>query len=69
MGTGVDPYIADNLWRMLGERHWSQVELARRSGVSVDVIRTLCSMRGGTSVGNLRKIRRALRCTWDDLLE
>lgn len=69
MGIKADPTLSENLYNMLQEKGWSQTELAYRSGVKISTISNIINMRGGTSLRNLRKIRRVLMCSWEELFD
>ncbi len=64
-----DKKLADNMWRMLGERDWSQSKLASETELSISTMNNTMNTRHGVTLRTLRKIRAALGCTWDELLE
>ena len=63
-----DPF-GEHLYRMLRKRRISQVELARRMYVTQATVYCYTNGVNGPTVATLRRIKDALGCTWEELLD
>lgn len=65
---GKDPF-GEHLYRLLKRQRISQSELARRLYVTQATVN--CYTRGvnGPTVATLRRIKDAIGCTWEELLD
>lgn len=61
--------IGENIRRIRAERNMTQVALADKSGVSVQMINQIEWGTKGLSVATLVRIAKALDCTTDKILE
>ena len=66
--TGVDEDFSARLLRLMGERDMSGMDLAHASGVHSNTIYNITSGKCEPELKTLRKIRRGLVCSWDELL-
>jgi DNA-binding Xre family transcriptional regulator len=64
-----DASLSINLRRLLRVRRMSACDLDRECGLSSGATEGWLSMRNGITLHSLRLIRRALGCTWDELLD
>ena len=61
--------LASNILVMMGKRNMTQVELARKADLSPCHVNSTIRAKHGITVYTLRKIRDALECTWEELLD
>lgn len=61
--------IARNLRRLMYERDLNNAKLSRKSGISRERLSIILHAKSGITVYTLRKIRDALECTWEELLD
>ncbi len=64
-----DSTFVRNLREMAFARGWTTTELATRSGIHKNTLNNYIHHGNEPAIRNLRKLRDALGCTWDDLLE
>lgn len=57
-----------NLAKLRASRGWTQHELSVKSGLAASQISNIECGQREPSLKNLRKLKRALKCTWDALL-
>jgi transcriptional regulator with XRE-family HTH domain len=57
-----------NLRQLREQRGFTQQQLANKSGLASSQISNIECGQREPSLKSLRKLRRALRCTWDELL-
>ena len=67
--TQENKILARNLKRLMCERGLSNIGLSRKSGVAHERISIILRAKSGITVHTLRKLREALQCTWEDLLD
>ena len=60
--------IGANIKRLRRERGWTQADLARESGLSIDTVRSYEGGRTSPSVVSLAALKRALRCSSDEII-
>lgn len=61
--------LARNILRMLARNGWTREELAVRAGISKSTLGGYLTTDHEPTLKRLRKIRDALGCSWDELLE
>ncbi len=61
--------IADNVRRLLRDRHWSQAELAKRTGENTMAISTVCGGKHVCRVGAIARIAEAFDVSIDRLVD
>lgn len=61
--------FSSNLKRLILRNQWTTFELAIRSKVPQTSINAYISGKSSPNLRNLRKIRAAFGCSWDELLE
>lgn len=61
--------FADNLKKARLKRGESQTTLGAKAGLEASHIGHFENERREPNLGNLRKIKKALRCTWEELLD
>lgn len=52
----------------MGQRHILARELAEAAGVSRHAVYTMRTARNSVGIHNVRKVKDALKCSWEDLL-
>ena len=64
-----DRTFVSNMLRLTGSRGWTLKQLATEAGMSYTTVTNYSHSNTTPSLTSLRRIRSALGCTWEDLLE
>jgi transcriptional regulator with XRE-family HTH domain len=65
----IAPMIGRNLHRLRKAKGWSQVDLAERANINRRYYQDLEASRRTPTVAVAMRLRKALRCEWNDLLK
>ena len=68
MADKGDAALAGNVLRMMGERGWTNAEVARRSGLKPGHVSMILNRKVGVTLRTLRMLRDGFGCSWDELL-
>ena len=65
----ADMTFVRNMRRLMFERGWSQKRLGIESGVAQSTVSAVMTGARRPTLPTLRRIKAALGCTWDEMLE